>query len=397
MVSVLPFIYMLTTSLKTYGSVITGNLWPWPPLGTEPLQWAELLRGDRDHRLGQARGTWPCSSAIRSTASSLRSITVAGVLLTSTLAAYALAQMNVPGKNVLFMLLLATIMIPADLTLVPKVVMMYQLPNPFGEGSWYNTYLALIVPFLASVFGIFLLRQFFMQMPKDLFDAAADRRAGPSALSVRRSSCRSRSRRSSRWRCCSSSGPGTASSGRCWSPATANMRVLAVGLQQFMVGEGGTKIHLMMAFATMVVVPVIVVYFFTQKYFTQGFTTTDQGLEARQRVPQTDQQRREILVRRKVRAASESDRSVHDRTRRQNEVSQVVRRNQCIRGTGNAAQCLRRLAAAAQRHARSKAAATTAPAAGSAPTARLLSHKARATPAVSNPPKIGRQKSTRST
>jgi multiple sugar transport system permease protein len=54
----------------------------------------------------------------------------------------------------------------------------------------------------------------------------------------------------------------------------SNMRVLAVGLQQFLVGEGGTNIHLMMAFSAMVTVPVIVFYFFTQKYFTEGITTT---------------------------------------------------------------------------------------------------------------------------
>jgi ABC-type glycerol-3-phosphate transport system permease component len=48
------------------------------------------------------------------------------------------------------------------------------------------------------------------------------------------------------------------------------MRVLAVGLQQFLVGEGGTKIHLMMAFATLVVTPILIFYFFTQKFFTEG-------------------------------------------------------------------------------------------------------------------------------
>ena len=74
--------------------------------------------------------------------------TVFGVLITSILAAYTFAYIDVPGKNILFMLVLATIMIPSDLTLVHKVVMMFQW-------KWYNTYAALIVPFLVSVFGIF--------------------------------------------------------------------------------------------------------------------------------------------------------------------------------------------------------------------------------------------------
>ena len=61
--------------------------------------------------------------------------------------------------------MLITMMMPEDLTLVPKLVMMFNL-------RWYNTYLALIVPSLVSVFSIFLLRQFFMQIPRDLFEAA---------------------------------------------------------------------------------------------------------------------------------------------------------------------------------------------------------------------------------
>jgi multiple sugar transport system permease protein len=73
--------------------------------------------------------------------------------------------MRVPGKNVIFFLLLATIMIPNDLTLVPKVVLMFNL-------GWYNTYPALITPSLVSVFSIFLLRQFFLTIPEEYLDAA---------------------------------------------------------------------------------------------------------------------------------------------------------------------------------------------------------------------------------
>jgi ABC-type glycerol-3-phosphate transport system permease component len=198
---------------------------------------------------------------------------VAGVSLTSVLAGYAFAQMDIPGKNILFVLLLATIMIPGDLTIVPKAVMMYQFPNPFGSGSWYNTYLALIVPFLASVFGIFLLRQFFMQIPKDLFDAAVIDGAGHVrylfriVLPLSRPALVSVALLNFIWTWDSFKWPLLVT-------RDSNMRVLAVGLQQFLVGEGGTKTHLMMAFSSMVIVPVIVFYFFTQKYFTEGITTT---------------------------------------------------------------------------------------------------------------------------
>ena len=271
-IAVLPFIFMLTTSVKTYGSTIAGNLWPWPPLGNETLQWENYPEVIRETGWDKQ---WQMFLFFRYTLNSIlvTAATVVGVLLTSTLAAYAFAQMNVPGKNFLFLLLLATIMIPGDLTIVPKAVMMYQLPNPFGAGSWYNTYLALIVPFLASVFGIFLLRQFFMQIPKDLFDAAFIDGSGhfrylmtivvplskPAMVSVALINFI--------WAWDSFKWP-------LLITRDSNMRVLAVGLQQFMSGEGGTKTHLMMAFSALVVVPVVIFYFFTQKYFTEGIMTT---------------------------------------------------------------------------------------------------------------------------
>jgi ABC-type glycerol-3-phosphate transport system permease component len=270
--SVLPFIYMLMTSLKTYGSIIAGNLWPWPPLGSEPLQWINYP--DAIKTVGWDKN-WQMFLFYRYTLNSIIVVlaTLVGVMATSILAAYAFAQMNVPGKNALFMLLLATIMIPGDLTIVPKAVMMYQLPNPFGAGSWYNTYLALVVPFLASVFGIFLLRQFFMQIPKDLFDAAVIDGAGhlrylvTVVLPLSKPALVSVALVNFIWAWDSFKWPLLVT-------RDVNMRVLAVGLQQFLVGEGGTKIHLMMAFSALVILPVVIFYFFTQKYFTEGIATT---------------------------------------------------------------------------------------------------------------------------
>lgn len=263
--SVLPFVYMATTSLKSLGSVINNNLWPWPPLGDEPLQWENYPQAIRDIGWDRQWQTW---LFLRYFANSLivAVATVAAVLTTSTLAAYALAQMNLPGKNLVFMLILASIMVPNDLTLVPKVVMMYNL-------DWYNSYLALIVPFMTSVFAIFLSRQFFLQIPKDLFDAAVMDGAGHL-----------------RYLCSvvlPLSKPAVVTIGLlqfiwAWDEfkwpllvtRDSGMRVLAVGLQQFMVGEGGTQTHLLMAFATVVVAPVIFAYFLTQRYFTQGFITS---------------------------------------------------------------------------------------------------------------------------
>ena len=272
LVSVTPFIYMLTTSVKTYGSTIAGNLWPWPPLGSEAIQWQNYPEAIKTSGWDQE---WGMSLFFRYALNSVfvTAATIAGVLITSVLAAYAFAQLEIPGKNIIFLLLLATLMIPSDLTIVPKAVMIYQFKNPFGGGSWYNTHLALIVPFTASVFSIFLLRQFFMQIPKDLFDAALI--DGCSHVQYLFATVLPLSK------------PGLATVGLLnfiwiWDSfkwpllvtRDSNMRVLAVGLQQFLCNEGGFKIQLMMAFSTMVIAPVIVLYFFTQKYFAEGIATT---------------------------------------------------------------------------------------------------------------------------
>jgi len=265
LVAVAPFLYMLTTSVKSLGSVIAGKFWPWLPLGDEAIQWGNYLEAIR--RTGWDK-QWQMFLFYRYAINTIivTLATVTGVLLTSVLAAYALAQMDVPGKEFLFLLLLATIMIPSDLTIVPQVVMMFQL-------KWYNTYLALIVPFLASVFGIFLLRQFFMQIPRDLFDAALIDGSGhlrylfTIVMPLSKPALVSVALINFIWAWDSFKWPLLVT-------RDSNMRVLAVGLQQFLVGEGGTNIHLMMAFSAMVTVPVIVFYFFTQKYFTEGITTT---------------------------------------------------------------------------------------------------------------------------
>lgn len=264
-VSVIPFLYMIMSSLRSYGSIITNNFWPWWPLGEEALQFNNFP--DAIEAIGFDKA-WGVSLFVRYLLNSVfvSFAVVGGTLITSILAAYAFANINVPGKNFLFLLILATLMIPNDLTLVPKVVMMFNF-------KWYNGFLALTVPFFVSVFGIFLLRQFFLQIPKELYDAAVIDGAGhlrylvaivlpiasPAVITV--------ALLNFIWTWDSFKWPLLVT-------RDSNMRVLAVGLQQFLVGEGGTKVHLMMAFATMVVTPILVFYFFTQKYFTEGIART---------------------------------------------------------------------------------------------------------------------------
>lgn len=264
-IAVIPFIYMLLSAVKSYGSIINNNFWPWWPLGNEAPQWNNFP--DAIEQIGFDR-QWGVPLFFRYFANSalVTVVIVAGTLFTSILAAYTFAYINVPGRNLLFLFILATLMIPNDLTLVPKLVMMYNF-------TWYNTYLALTIPFMVSVFGIFLLRQFYMQIPKDLFDAALIDGAGhlrylfSIVLPLSKPAVITIALLNFIWSWDSFKWPLLVT-------RNSNMRVLAVGLQQFLVGEGGTKIQLMMAFSTMVVLPVLIFYFFTQKYFTEGIART---------------------------------------------------------------------------------------------------------------------------
>jgi len=88
-----------------------------------------------------------------------------GQLITSALAAYALANMNFPGKIFFFFFFLGTLMIPWESTIIPNYLAVTRL-------GWKDSYQGLIVPFLAGGFGIFLLRQYFLTIPRDLYEAA---------------------------------------------------------------------------------------------------------------------------------------------------------------------------------------------------------------------------------
>ena len=111
----------------------------------------------------------------------IAAITISGEVVFCTLAAYAFARMEFWGKNLLFSLLLATLMLPEAITWVPNFITVSWLGR-VGPVPWINNWPALTIPFMASAFSIFLLRQFFMQVPNDLWDAAQ----------IGRASCRER-------------------------------------------------------------------------------------------------------------------------------------------------------------------------------------------------------------
>ncbi len=88
-----------------------------------------------------------------------------GVLTTSALFAYALAYFNFPGKGLMLFVALGSLMVPFEATLIANYLLISEL-------QWTNSYQGLILPFIASGFGIFLMRQYFQTLPRDLYDAA---------------------------------------------------------------------------------------------------------------------------------------------------------------------------------------------------------------------------------
>lgn len=162
---VVPFVWMLSSSLKT-----DAEIFRYPP------RWIPEVIRWQNYPEAMARA--PFARYFLNSGVVAGLATFVGVLL-SSMAGYAFARLQFPGKRVLFGLIVATLMIPFYVTLIPLFVFVTRFPlaggnDLLGAGGQglYNTYAGLIVPGLANVFGIFLMRQYFQTLPSDLEDAA---------------------------------------------------------------------------------------------------------------------------------------------------------------------------------------------------------------------------------
>lgn len=203
----------------------------------------------------------------------ITSITIAGTVILSTLAAYAFARIEFPGRNALFALLLSTMMIPATVTMIPNFLTITGNNPLLPFISWYDTLAALTIPFMAGFFDIFLLRQFFAQIPNELWDAAQIDGAGhlrflfKVVLPLSKAPIMTviifnfiASWNSLLWPLIATK------AGSNWWP-------ISVGLQNF-VSEAGPETHLWMAGATISMLPVLILYLIAQKQFIEGIATT---------------------------------------------------------------------------------------------------------------------------
>lgn len=252
----IPFLWMVSTSLKAPNLVYI-----------DPPQWIPIPVNIQNYP-----ETWfklPFGLFIRNTVI----ITIAGVtgqLFSCTIPAYAFARLRFKGRDLYFVLLLSTLMLPSQVTLIPQFVL-------FKTLGWLDTFLPLIVPaFFGSAFFIFLLRQFFMTLPFELDEAAIIDGAGPLRIL---------------WDVILPlAKPALATVGifsfiNYWNDffgpliylTTPEKMTLAVGLQLFR-GQFDTDFAHMMAGATFAIMPIVIVFFFAQKVFIQGIALT--GLKA---------------------------------------------------------------------------------------------------------------------
>lgn len=248
---ILPFLWMLTTSLQPPGTTFSypPKIFPTSFDLTSYTQLFTLVRF----------GRYFLNTMI------VTAFTVAGQVLFCSTAAYAFARLSFIGRRALFILFLSTMMIPFQVTMIPLFLMVFQ----FG---WVNSFIGLIAPGISSAFGIFLLRQAFLTIPRDYQDAA--RIDGASEWTVF-------------WRIfLPLTKPALATvavfafmgtwNDLLWPLLIARdeeHRTLELGLAYF---NASASAHeqpnwpLMMAAAVVVVLPVLAVYVFAQRYFVAG-------------------------------------------------------------------------------------------------------------------------------
>jgi multiple sugar transport system permease protein len=195
---------------------------------------------------------------------------VAGRLLVCSLAAYSLGRLMFPGREFFFGLLISTMMLPDQVTLVPLFLITKQL-------GWLNSYQGLIVPNLVSAYNIFFLRQFFRTLPKDLDDAARIDGAGRVRtlfsiilpLSVPALTVVALFSFTSAW------------GSFLWPlivTTRSEMRTIEVGMAFFQDAHQGIEYPLLMAANTVALIPVVTLFLFSQRNFVSGIALT--GMKA---------------------------------------------------------------------------------------------------------------------
>ena len=247
-----PLWWMISTSLKSMQEVVQ---YP-PTLFPEEFHWSNYLDTMR---------SFPFIKYAKNTLF-ITLFVVLGNILSNSFIAYGFAKIDFPGKNILFSMVLATMMVPGFVTMIPQYIL-------FTKLRWVGTYLPLIVPsFFGSAFNIFLMRQFYMSINNELIEAAQIDGAShlyiwsrlmmpltkPALITI-----------------------GITAFNGAWNDFLGPLLyiqeeskyTLQIGLQTFQ-SQSSTQWNFLMAGATMVMLPTVILFFFAQKYFIEGMDLT---------------------------------------------------------------------------------------------------------------------------
>jgi multiple sugar transport system permease protein len=251
LIMIVPFLWMLSTSLKDQ-----QQLFSWPPNWIpNPFVWSNY--SEVFNKINFGLYGW---NTIKITVI----VTIVRLIFCS-MAGYAFARMKFPGRNFLFVLTLATMMISAQITIIPNFVIMRYL-------HLVDTHTGVILPQVADGFSIFLMRQFFLSFPKELEDAAKLDGCNPLMFYLRI--------------LLPSSKPIMATLAvmtfqGVWNDflwplvmlSSPEKRTLSVGLS-YLVGQYTTRWDLQMAGSVLTVLPILILFFILQKYFVQSIKLT---------------------------------------------------------------------------------------------------------------------------
>ncbi len=248
-----PFVWMVLSSFMTRGETLRRVVLP------ASVQWANYAEAWSEEDFG----LYFVNSL------TIAALVVGGTLLFSLMAAYPLARIRFPGREAIFVAVLATLMVPETVTMVPNFLTVSWL-HRVSPVAWLNNWPSLTIPFMTSAFSVFLLRQFMRGIPVELWESARIDGAGHLRFlfQVVLPLCKAPlltvgmlafigSWNALGW-------PLLVTNTPAWRP-------IAVGLQKF-VTEAGPEIHLQMAGAVIATVPVLVVYGLVQREFTKGIS-----------------------------------------------------------------------------------------------------------------------------